>query len=66
MTSSRLCSLPGARRISSLPSAADHGDAGGVIAAIFEAPQAIQDQGNNFLRADVTDNSAHRLISSDV
>ena len=41
----------------------DHGDAGGVIAAIFQAPQAVENQGHHFLRPDVADNSAHGLLS---
>ena len=40
ITSSRLCSLPGARRICTLPSRSDHGDARRVVAAILEAAQA--------------------------
>ena len=62
MDSSRLCSFPGARRISSLPSFLHHGDAGGIIAAIFEALQAVENQGHDGFRADVTDNSAHEIL----
>ena len=56
-------SLPGARRSSSvaLVGAAD-GDAGRVVAAVFEAAQALDDDGNDFLWADVTDDSAHVAI----
>ena len=42
-----------------LASGIDDGDAGGVVAAVFELAQAFDDDGNNFLRADVADNSAH-------
>src|ERR1700722_2075356 len=41
----------------------DHGDAGRVIPSIFEAPQPIQDEWDNFLRADISDDSAHSFIS---
>jgi hypothetical protein len=37
----------------------DDGDASGVIAAIFEFAQPLDDHGHNFLRANVADNSAH-------
>ena len=38
------------------------GDAGRVVAAIFEAAQALNDDGDNLLTADVTDDSAHEWI----
>jgi hypothetical protein len=38
------------------------GNAGRVVAAIFEAAQALKDDGDNLLTADVTDNSAHDWI----
>jgi hypothetical protein len=41
----------------------DHGDAGGVIPSIFEAPQTIQNQRDNFFGPDVSDDSTHRFIS---
>ena len=34
-------------------------DAGGVIAAVLQAAQAFDDQGDDILRADVTNDSAH-------
>jgi hypothetical protein len=37
----------------------DDSDAGGVIAAVFEALESVEDQRDNFFRADVTDDSAH-------
>ena len=58
-TASRLRSLPGARRSSRPLGAAGDGDAGGVVAAVFEAAQAFNDDGDAGLGADVTDNSAH-------
>ena len=38
------------------------GDAGGVVAAVFEAAQALNDDGDDLLTADVADDSAHRWI----
>ena len=40
---------------------ADHGDPGGIVAAIFQAAQAVEDQRHNALWADVSDNSAHEV-----
>src|SRR5580704_5955417 len=42
---------------------ADHGDACGVVSAVFQASQPVQDQGYNFLRANVSDDAAHGEIS---
>ena len=42
---------------------ADHGDAGGIVASIFEAPKPVQDEGYNLLRADIADYAAHDGIS---
>ena len=39
--------------------AADHGDAGRIVAAIFQAAEAVENQGNDFFRPDIADNSAH-------
>src|SRR6266566_8650407 len=36
-----------------------HGNARGIIASIFQPPQAVNDQGYDFFRADVTDDSTH-------
>ncbi len=36
-----------------------HGDAGRVVAAIFEAPEPVENQRHNPLRPDIADNSAH-------
>ena len=44
-------------------SVAADGDAGGVIAAIFEAAQAINDDRYNSLVPDVSNNPAHRLVN---
>jgi hypothetical protein len=38
------------------------GDAGGVIAAIFEAAQALDDDWNYLFGSDVADDSAHGTI----
>ena len=38
------------------------GDAGRVVAAVFEAAQALDDDGDDFLTADVANNSAHDWI----
>ena len=62
---SRLRSLPGARRSWSGVAAAGDGDAGGVIAAVLEAGEAFHDDGDAGLRADVTDDSAHRQSVED-
>src|SRR6476661_1541795 len=37
------------------------GNAGGVVAAIFEAAQAVQKYGRSFCAADISDNSTHNL-----
>ena len=37
----------------------DHGDSRGIVSAILEAAQAVQNQRYNFLRADVSDDAAH-------
>ncbi len=42
-----------------LAGAIDHGNAGRIVAAVFQAAEAINDQGNDFLGADITDNPAH-------
>ena len=41
--------------------AAGDGDAGGVVAAVFEAAKAFNDDGDGRLGTDVTDDSAHGL-----
>src|ERR1700686_4382838 len=37
----------------------NYSDAGGVITAIFEFPQALDNDRNDFFRSDITDNAAH-------
>jgi hypothetical protein len=37
------------------------GNAGGIVAAIFEAAQAVQEYGCRFCAADVSDNSTHNF-----
>ncbi len=44
---------------------AAHGDACRVVAAVFEAPQPLDDDGNYLLGTDITDNAAHATILSD-
>ena len=41
------------------PAAAQHGDAGRVVAAVLEAGQSLEDDGGRVLAADVADDSAH-------
>ena len=41
--------------------ASGYGDAGGVVAAVFEAAQAFNDDGDDGLRTNVTDNSTHGM-----
>jgi hypothetical protein len=40
-------------------------DPGRVVSAILETPQALNDDGQYFLRANITDNSAHMTILCD-
>ncbi len=40
--------------------ATSYGDAGGVVAAVLEAAQAFNDDGDDRLRSDISDNSTHR------
>ena len=40
---------------------AAYGDAGGVVAAVFEAAQTFNDDGDDRFGADVTDDSTHRF-----
>src|SRR5437879_3717625 len=37
------------------------GNAGGIVAAIFEAAQAVQEYGGSFCAADISDNSTHNF-----
>ena len=41
--------------------ASGYGDAGGVVAAVFEAAQAFNDDGDDGLGTNVTDNSTHGM-----
>src|ERR1700674_1383338 len=41
----------------------DNGDSRGVIAAIFELPQALDDYGHNFFRSDITDDSTNGTMA---
>ena len=56
---SRLASLPPARRRVELP-VLERGDAGGIVAAIFEPLQRIDDQRRDRLAAQNADDAAHR------
>jgi hypothetical protein len=46
-----------------MPVLADDGDACRIVPAIFQASKAIQDEGYDFLRADISDNAAHDRVS---
>ena len=59
MASSRLRSLPSARRISRMPELPRYGDAGGIVAAVFEAPEAFDDDRDNVFLTYIADDSAH-------
>ena len=61
MDSSRLRSLPGCAPNFQLSVVAHDGDARGVVAAIFQAPQAVEDQRHDSFRSDVANNSAHSI-----
>src|SRR5258708_25649812 len=41
----------------------DHSDSGGIVAAVFQLAQALNDHGHNFFRSDVTDNSTHGTMA---
>jgi len=41
----------------------DNGDSRRIVAAVFQLAQTFDDDGDNFLRADVADNSAHAGLS---
>ncbi len=43
---------------------ANHGDAGRVVAAVLEAPQAVDEDRENLLAADIADDSAHTSVAS--
>jgi hypothetical protein len=77
MTSSRRESFPALRRseddlleAGELPGAStkvddplpDHRDAGRVVAAVFKPPQAVNENGDNRLGADIADDSAHGCL----
>jgi hypothetical protein len=38
----------------------EHGDAGAIIASVFQTAQSLQDDGSRRLFADVTDNATHK------
>jgi hypothetical protein len=46
-----------------MPILADDGDACGIVSAIFQASKAIQDEGYDFLRTDISDNATHDRVS---
>jgi hypothetical protein len=41
----------------------DNGYPCGIVAAIFQPPQAIEDKRDDFLGADISDNSTHCFLS---
>jgi hypothetical protein len=43
----------------------DHSDAGGIVTAIFELAQTINDQRHNLLVSNVANNTAHKFSKSD-
>jgi len=45
------------------PVGLNDGDACGIVAAIFEAAEAVKNQRDDFFGADVTNNSAHAMFS---
>jgi len=51
----------GATELQGAVGAAGDGDAGGVIAAVLEAAQALDDDGHGGIGADVSDDSTHGL-----
>jgi hypothetical protein len=46
-----------------MPVLAHNGYARGVVSAIFQASKAIQDEGYDFLRADISNNATHDRVS---
>ena len=63
MTSSSRDSLPALRR-KSMIAVVHHGHARRVVAAVFEPPQSVDEDRDDFLRSDVADNPAHFLLRS--
>ena len=64
--SSASCSiftLPTVRRRLSLARAVQHGDAGGVVAAVFEPAQTLHQDGNDVALGDGSNDSAHLTVS---
>jgi hypothetical protein len=45
------------------PAIAMDGDAGAVVAAVFQPPQALDQEGAGIPLADVSDNAAHALFA---
>jgi hypothetical protein len=41
----------------------DHGNAGRIIASVFQPPEAVENEGNDLFRPYVADNSAHGVFS---
>ena len=52
----------GPRHRELIASRAADGDSGRIIAAVFEAPQPLDNDRNDFLRADIANNAAHTMI----
>jgi hypothetical protein len=46
-----------------MPVLANDGNACGIVSAIFQAPKAVQNEGYDFLRADISDNATHDRVS---
>jgi hypothetical protein len=54
---------PSDRSVDINPAIAMDGDAGAVVAAVFQPPQALDQEGAGIPLADVSDNAAHALFA---
>ena len=61
IASCSILTLPTVRRRRSCAAAVQHGDAGRVVAAVLEAAQAFDQDGNDVAISDGADDSAHGL-----
>ena len=62
--SARRDSFPSAFDPVSMPCSVDHGDAGAVVAAVLEAPERIENDGNAIALTDVSYDPAHMLLAT--
>ena len=65
MASWSILTLPTVRRRLSLRRAVEHGDAGGVVAAVFEAAQPFHEDGDDVPLSDGSDDAAHLTVSGE-